>query len=93
MERLEYYMGHTMNRSRREQINTTYIPLARTTSSDANLTASEAGKTYLFQGGLSVLLISLCYSYIYFHFYIQLKFKKSCEDIELGNKQIKNSPC
>ena len=93
MERLEYYMGHTMNKSRREHINTTYIPLARAPSSDANLTASEAGKTYLFQGGLSVLLISLCYSYFHFYFYIQLKFKKSCEDVELGNKQIKKSPC
>ena len=34
----------------------TYIPLARTPSSDAKLTANEARKPYLFQGGLSVLL-------------------------------------
>ena len=79
-------MGHTMNRSRREQINTAYIPLARTPSSDAKLTANEAGKPYLFQGDLSVLLVSLCHNYIYFYFYTQLKLKKSCGELELGNK-------
>ena len=76
-----------MNRSRREHINTTYIPLARTPSSDAKLTASEAGKPYLFQGGVSVLLISLCYNYIYFYFYIQLKFKKSCGRLSFSSIQ------
>ena len=86
-------MGHTMNRSRREQINTTYIPLARTPSSDAKLTANEARKPYLFQGGLSVLLVSLCHNDVYLYFYIQLKLKKVVRSLSLGMKQIKNSSC